>query len=107
MIPMKLIKVIVSPKAFPSLSTALRKARVSGITVSNVEGYGSEHLSADIDLFGHLNPRVKVEIAIDAQNCQKVIALIQSTVSSIEGDSGGTIMVSELEDVIKIPKTIS
>ena len=35
---MKLVKVIVSPKAFPSLSTALRKARVSGITVTNVGG---------------------------------------------------------------------
>ena len=101
---MKLITVFAPPKAYPVLSTALRRARVSGITVSKVEGYGAEHLSADMDLFGHLNPKMKVEIAVDQESCEKVIELVRTTIQGSDTDSGTTIFVSNLEEVIKVPR---
>ena len=70
-----------------------------------LEGYGQEHLSADVDLFGHLNPRMKVEIVLEPQDLEKVLEVIQTTISSADRDSAGTIFISEIERVIKIPKT--
>lgn len=101
---MKLITALVRPTAFQRLSTALRKARVSGITVSRVEGYGKEHLSADVDLFGHLNPKVKVEVAVDDDHCRDIVDLIKSSIEENQKDSGGTIFIQSLDGIEKIQK---
>lgn len=101
---MKLITALVRPTAFQRLSTALRKARVSGITVSRVEGYGKEHLSADVDLFGHLNPKVKVEVAVDDDQCRDIVDLIKSSIEENQKDSGGTIFIQSLDGIEKIQK---
>lgn len=102
---MKLITALVRPTAFKRLSVALRKARVGGITVSKVEGFGKEHLDADVDLFGHLNPKVKIEVAVDDQSVQEIVKLIEKSVSSDSKDSGATVFVSDLDSVHKIPRT--
>lgn len=102
---MKLITALVRPTAFKRLSTALRKARVSGITVAHVEGFGKEHLDADMDLFGHLNPKTKVEIAVEESKVDEVVEIIQSSVSSKSNDSGATVFVLPIDKMIKIPKS--
>lgn len=102
---MKLITALVRPTAYQRLSTALRKARVSGITVSRVEGYGKEHLSADVDLFGHLNPKVKVEVAVDDDLCRDIVDLIKNSIEENKKDSGGTIFIQSLDSVEKIQKS--
>lgn len=101
---MKLITAVIRPTALRRLSTALRKARVSGMTVSRVEGFGLEHLSADLDLFGHLNPKVKVEVAVSTDDCDRVLALIESALAGDPKDSGGTVFVSSLDSMIKMPR---
>lgn len=103
-LPMKMITALVRPTAFQRLSTALRKARVNGITVSRVEGFGKEHLSADIDLFGHLNPKVKIEVAVPSEDVDQVVELIQECMAREKKDSGGTIFISDLNAIIKIPR---
>ena len=99
---MKLITALIRPTALKRVATALRKARVNGITVTNVDGYGKEHLSADVDLFGHLNPKVKVEVAVEKDILKDVVDLIKESVNTEDRDKGGTIFIQDLEDIQKI-----
>ena len=99
---MKLITALIRPTALKRVAAALRKARVNGITVTKVEGFGKEHLSADVDLFGHLNPKAKVEVAVDDDILDDVMSLLKASVNAEDRDRGGTIFVQDLEDLQKI-----
>lgn len=98
---MKMISAIIRPNMLERLSSSLRKARVPGITVSRAEGFGREHSRADLDLVGYLQPRVKVEIAVQADEVEAVIDVIQQTVGT-QKDGDGMIFVSELDSVVRL-----
>lgn len=102
---MKLITVIVRPTAVARLASALRRARVSGLTVSKVEGFGSEHLAADVDLFGRLNPRAKIEVAVNPDELQPIVAMVKEALAKPGKDSGGMVFISDLDEAIRVPRS--
>jgi nitrogen regulatory protein P-II 2 len=98
---MKMISAIIRPNMLERLSSSLRKAQVPGITVLKAEGFGREHSRADLDLVGYLQPRIKVEIAVQADEVDAVIDVIQQTVST-QKDGDGMIFVFELEGAVRL-----
>lgn len=92
---MKLVTAVVRPKTLPKLSSALRKAGVAGITVVKAQGFGREQMEADFEFVGILSERVKVEIAIEDDQVEKLVKLISETAATgREGD--GIIFVVDL-----------
>lgn len=92
---MKLVTAVVRPKILPKLSSALRKAGVAGITVVKAQGFGREQMEADFEYVGILSERVKVEIAIEDDQVEKLVKLISETAATgREGD--GIIFVVDL-----------
>lgn len=92
---MKLVIAVVRPKVLPKLASALRKAGVAGITVVKAQGFGREQMEADFEFVGILSERIKVEIAVEDDQVDKLIKLISETVTTgKEGD--GIIFVLDL-----------
>lgn len=98
---MKLITAIIQPDIFDKVCTALMKAQVGGLTVSDVRGYGQEDLESDWDLSGYLTAKLRLDIALADDRCEEVVALIKRTAET--GNVGdGVIFVSALEEFIRI-----
>jgi len=99
---MKLITAIVRPTALSRVTSALRKAKVGGVIVSKVEGFGREMRESDLDLVGHLNPIAKIQVAAEPEDVDRITKLIDETVSRNDKDKGGIILVSNLDNVIRM-----
>lgn len=94
---MKLITAIIQPFMLDKLARALRKKQCTGYTATEVQGSGADLLQTP----AYLQPRVKVEIAVNDHLVDEITEMIVSTVSTHqEGD--GVIFISALEDVINI-----
>ena len=92
---MKLITAVIQPSMLERLASALRKARVPGITVVEAKGFGRETFLSDWDLTGYLTPKTKVELAVNDDQVENLVKLIQKTVTT--GQSGdGIIFVTEI-----------
>ena len=102
---MKKIESIIRPHKLEELHTALQENGFSGITVSEVRGYGRQKGHKEIYRDSEYNlqfvPKVKVELVCDSQKCEKVISLISQVCQTGEiGD--GKIFISPVEDAIRI-----
>jgi nitrogen regulatory protein P-II 1 len=92
---MKLVVAVIRPKMLPRLTSALRKAGVAGVTVIRAQGFGREQMEADFELVGILSERVKIEIAIEDDQADKLVKLINDVAGTgKEGD--GIIFVWDL-----------
>jgi nitrogen regulatory protein P-II 2 len=98
---MKLITAVIQPRMLERLASALRKAKVPGITVVEAKGFGRETFLSDWDRAGYLTPKTKVELAVNDDQVEEIVQLIQRTVTT--GKSGdGIIFVSELLASVRI-----
>lgn len=98
---MKLITAIIQPDMFEKVCTALMRAQVGGLTVSDVRGYGQEDLESDWDLSGYLTAKLRLDIALTEDRCDEIVALIKQTAET--GNVGdGVIFVSELNSFVRI-----
>ena len=102
---MKFVTAILRPHQLDDVREALSEAGVSGITVTEVKGFGRQKghtemyrgAAYQIDFL----PKVKLEIAISASNLDSVIETITNVANSGKvGD--GKIFVTNLEKVIRI-----
>lgn len=102
---MKLITAIIKPHKLDDVRDALSQVGVQGITVSEVKGFGRQkghtELYRGAEYTVDFLPKVKLEIAIDADTLDQVIETI--TKSAGTGKIGdGKIFVTNLEQVIRI-----
>ena len=102
---MKLITAIIKPFKLDEVREALGELGVSGVTVTEVKGFGRQkghtELYRGAEYVVDFLPKVKIEVAIDDTNLDGVIEAITNAANTGKvGD--GKIFVSALEDVIRI-----
>lgn len=102
---MKLLIAIIKPSSLDSVREALSALDVHGMTVTEVKGYGRQrghveiYRGAEYEL--HFVPKLKLEIAVEAQQADAVVAAIQTAAGSGKiGD--GKIFVLDLEAATRI-----
>ena len=102
---MKLVSAIIKPFKLEEVRTALDKIGVSGMTISEVKGFGRQkghtELYRGAEYVIDFLPKIKIEIAITDDILDKVTEAIASAASSGKiGD--GKIFISPLEQAIRI-----
>lgn len=102
---MKLVTAIVRPSKLEAVWLALSDFGVRGVTVTEIKGFGLHAGYTEIYRGTKYKmtsmPRVKIEIAIQDDKVEAVIALIQEVAATGEvGD--GKIFVLDLERAVRI-----
>ena len=104
---MRYVIAIIQPQKLDTVREALVAAGVVGLTVSDVQGYGRQ--KGHTELYrGHeytvnFVRKVKLEIACDTADADKVVETIQRAAKNEEGKIGdGKIFVLELQDAVRI-----
>ncbi len=102
---MKLITAIVRPFKLDEVREALSQAGVSGITVTEVKGFGRQkghtELYRGAEYIVDFLPKVKIETVVTDDRVEAVIEAIQGVArTSKTGD--GKIFVSTIEQAIRI-----
>jgi len=102
---MKLVSAIIKPFKLEEVRSALDSIGVSGMTISEVKGFGRQkghtELYRGAEYVIDFLPKIKIEIAVTDEILDKVIDAITSAASSGKiGD--GKIFVSHLDQAIRI-----
>ncbi len=102
---MKLIKAIIKPFKLDDVREALSEVGVTGITVSEVKGFGRQkghtELYRGAEYVVDFLPKVKVETVVDDEAVEKVIEAISKAANTGKiGD--GKIFVLNVEQAVRI-----
>ena len=102
---MKLIAAIVRPFKLDDVREALSQAGVSGITVTEVKGFGRQkghtELYRGAEYVVDFLPKVKIETVVDDSQVDAIVEAIQQ--SARTGKTGdGKIFVTAIDQVIRI-----
>ncbi|MEO6247487.1 MAG: P-II family nitrogen regulator [Sphingomicrobium sp.] len=102
---MKKIEAIIKPFKLDDVKDALHEAGVSGITVSEVKGFGRQkghtELYRGAEYVVDFLPKVKVEVVVDDGVVDRVIEAIEASAKTGRiGD--GKIFVTAVEQAIRI-----
>lgn len=102
---MKKITAIVRPEKMEPLKEALFAAKVSGMTISQVQGCGNQHgwkeYYRGTEVILNMIPKVKFELVVDDDQVQSLVDLISAT--SRTGEVGdGKIFIFPVEDTVRI-----
>jgi len=102
---MKLITAIIKPFKLDDVRDALGEAGITGMTVSEVKGFGRQkghtELYRGAEYVVDFLPKLKLEIAVPDERAERVVEIIQETAASGRiGD--GKIFVSGIERAIRI-----
>ena len=102
---MKLIIAIIKPSRLDAVLDAVTEAGASGLTVTEVRGYGRQRGKTEVyrgaEYEVKLLPKVKLEIAVPSDIAEAVIEAIQATANTNKiGD--GKIFVLDLERALRI-----
>jgi nitrogen regulatory protein P-II 2 len=102
---MKMVTAIIKPFKLDDVRNALSDVGVTGVTVSEVKGFGRQkghtELYRGAEYVVDFLPKVKLEIAISADQLDQVLEAIETSAKTGKiGD--GKIFVSEIQHVIRI-----
>jgi nitrogen regulatory protein PII len=102
---MKLIMAIIKPFKLDEVREALGELGVSGVTVSEVKGFGRQkghtELYRGAEYVVDFLPKVKVEVAVDDESVVGAVeAIIKAAATGKIGD--GKIFIQTIDDVIRI-----
>ena len=99
------VSIVTRPSKFEPLKAALDGIGITGVTVTNVMGYGMQKGHTEyyrgVPVETHLVPKIKVEIVI----CKVPVGLLIDTVKQVlyTGNVGdGKIFIYDIENVIKV-----
>ncbi len=102
---MKKIEAIIKPFKLDDVKNALGDIGVTGMTISEVKGYGRQkghkemYRGAEYNV--DFNPKIKIELVVVASMVDKVVeAIRESALSGKIGD--GKIFVLPVEEVIRV-----
>ena len=102
---MKLVTAVIKPHKWEDVRVALEAIGVTGMTVSEVSGYGRQkghtevYRGAEYDVA--LVPKIRLEIAIAEEDVEPVITAIERAART-ERIGDGKIWVSALETVLRV-----
>lgn len=102
---MKLITAIVKPFKLDEVREALSEIGISGITVTEVKGFGRQRGHTELyrgaEYVVDFLPKVKLELAVETDQVERAIEAIQHSANTGKiGD--GKIFVTALEQIIRI-----
>lgn len=102
---MKKITAIVRPEKMEEMKEALFRADVSGMTVMQVNGCGSQHGWSEYyrgtEVMLNMLPKVQFDLVVEDDRVDGLVDLIIETAST--GDVGdGKIFVTPVEEVVRI-----
>ena len=102
---MKLIIAVIKPSRLDAVLDAVTEAGASGLTVTEVRGYGRQRGKTEVyrgaEYEVKLLPKVKLEIAVPSDILEAVVEAIQTTANTNKiGD--GKIFVLDLERALRI-----
>ncbi|MEA5020878.1 MAG: P-II family nitrogen regulator [Gordonibacter sp.] len=102
---MKKITAIVRPEKMEPLKEALFAAQVGGMTISQVQGCGSQHGWTEYyrgtEVMLNMIPKVKFELVVDDNEVEGLVDLVRAQAHTGEvGD--GKIFVSPVDEVVRI-----
>jgi len=102
---MKRIEVIIKPFKLDDVKEALTEIGITGMTVSDVKGYGRQQGHSELyrgaEYVVDFIPKIKIDMVVSKENVESVVeALIQSARTGKIGD--GKIFVSSVEEAIRI-----
>ena len=102
---MKLVTAIIKPFKLDDVRQALHEVGVTGVTVSEVKGFGRQkghtELYRGAEYKVDFLPKLKLETAVREDMAEQVVEAIQK--AAVTGKIGdGKIFVSALEEVIRI-----
>src|SRR6476660_2360858 len=102
---MKLVTAVVKPHKWEDVRSALEMAGVTGMTVSEVSGYGRQkghtevYRGAEYDIA--LVPKIRIEIVVDDPEVDDVVGAIVKTVRTGKiGD--GKVWVQTVDSVVRV-----
>ncbi len=102
---MKLVTAVVKPHKWEEVREALESVGVTGMTVSEVSGYGRQkghtevYRGAEYDVA--LVPKIRIEIVVDDGDVDEVLATITGAAQTGKiGD--GKVWVSGVESVVRV-----
>jgi nitrogen regulatory protein P-II 1 len=102
---MKLVTAVIKPHKWEDVRAALETVGVTGMTVSEVSGYGRQkghtevYRGAEYDIA--LVPKIRVEIVVDAADADEVVSTIVSSAQTGRiGD--GKVWVTPVESVVRV-----
>ena len=102
---MKFVTAIIKPFKLDDVRDSLAEVGVQGVTVTEVKGFGRQkghtELYRGAEYVVDFLPKVKLEVAIDAKQLDRVVeAIVKAARTDKIGD--GKIFVSDLEQVVRI-----
>jgi nitrogen regulatory protein P-II 1 len=102
---MKLVTAVIKPHKWEDVRAALETVGVTGMTVSEVSGYGRQkghtevYRGAEYDIA--LVPKVRLEIAADDADVEAITdAIVRAAATGRIGD--GKVWVTPLESVVRV-----
>ncbi len=102
---MKKVEAIIKPFKLDDVKEALSEAGITGMTVSEVKGYGRQQGHTELyrgaEYVVDFLPKVKIEIVVKAEDVDMVVEkIIEAAKTGKIGD--GKIFVSDIEKVVRI-----
>ena len=102
---MQLVVAIIKPFKLDEVREALAQVGVSGVTVTEVKGFGRQKGHTELYRGAEYNvdflPKIKVETAVSDELVEKVVeAIVHSAATGKLGD--GKVFVHRLEEVVRI-----
>jgi len=102
---MKLVTAVIKPHKWEDVREALETFGVTGMTVTEVSGYGRQkghtevYRGAEYDIA--LVPKIRIEILTEDADAEDVVGIVQKT--SQTGRIGdGKVWVSQVETVVRV-----
>ena len=102
---MKLVTAVVKPHKWEDTRAALEAAGVTGMTVSEVSGYGRQkghtevYRGAEYDIA--LVPKIRIEIVVDDAEADEVVEIVvRAAQTGRIGD--GKVWVSPVDSVVRV-----
>lgn len=102
---MKKIEAVIKPFKLEDVKDALAQIGVTGMTVSEVKGYGRQKGHSELyrgaEYVVDFLPKIKMEMVVDDENVEQVTnTIIEAARTGKIGD--GKIFVSDIEKIIRI-----
>ncbi len=102
---MKKIEAIIKPFKLEDVKEALAEAGITGMTVSEVKGYGRQaghtELYRGAEYVVDFIPKIKIEVVVSQNDVENAVqAIVESARTGKIGD--GKIFVTDIERVIRI-----
>ena len=102
---MKLIIAIIKPFKLDEVREALNRIGVTGMTVTEVKGFGRQKGHTEIyrgaEYVVNMLPKVRIDIAVDSDQAARVVAAILGSAKTGQiGD--GKVFVTPLEHAVRI-----